>query len=336
MESFENIDLKPFNTFGISASCRILYKIHSNGDILNILDKVEGPFFILGGGSNLLLSKDQETVILKNEIFGKKVVEENADSIVIEVGGGEPWHAFVLWSIRQGFGGLENLSLIPGTVGAAPIQNIGAYGVELDQVFHSLHAIHLKSGELHTFNTADCHFGYRDSIFKNKLKGQFFITHVNFKLTKQNHVLHLDYGAIKEELKSRNILTPDIKSISDAVIAIRQSKLPDPAVLGNSGSFFKNPVVKDNFFSDLKTKYPSIPSYPHGEGEVKIPAGWLIEQAGWKGRRIEDAGCYEKQALVLVNYGKANGEQILELAELIIEDVHSKFDILLTPEVNII
>lgn len=332
----EHIDLKSYNTFGISVKCRILYKIRSNFDLHRILEEEKGPYFILGGGSNLLLTKDQELIVLKNEIQGIEVLSESEDEILLKVGGGIVWHEFVLWSIEQGYGGVENLSLIPGTVGAAPIQNIGAYGVELEQVFHALIAINLETGQEVTFSKDECAFGYRDSIFKQTLKGQYFIVSVILRLTKNQHQLNTSYGAISNELEKRGINEPTIKDISDVVIDIRQSKLPDPAVIGNSGSFFKNPIIPLVQYEQLIKTFPIMPSYPVDEKQVKIPAGWLIDQAGWKGKRIGDAGSYEKQALVLVNHGEASGKEILDFAFMIIEDVKGKFGIELTPEVNIL
>ncbi len=336
MVRHENIDLRPYNTFGISAKCNVLYKIRSKHELKSIIKATEGPYFILGGGSNMLLTKDQENTILKNEIQGIEIVSENDHEIILKVGGGIVWHDLVIWSINQGFGGLENLSLIPGTVGAAPIQNIGAYGVELEQVFHSLNAIHLGTAKEETFYKADCVFGYRDSVFKQALKGQYFISNVTFILSKKEHSLNTSYGAIQSELEARVIINPTIKDISDVVIFIRQSKLPDPSEIGNSGSFFKNPIISKSAYENLLTRYPEIPSYPVDEKHVKIPAGWLIDKSGWKGKRIGDAGSFEKQALVLVNHGNATGKEILDFAEMIIEDVNDKYGIELTPEVNIL
>ncbi len=335
MKEFRDHSLKSYNTFGIEASCRVLYKIQSAKDLIEILKSTEGPYFILGGGSNLLISKDQNLTVLKNEIEGKSVIHHNDDEVYIKVGGGEDWHQFVLWTIAQGYGGVENLSLIPGTVGASPIQNIGAYGVELDQVFFELEAINMATLEETIFTKEDCTFGYRDSIFKRKLKGKYFITSVTFKLTLRDHKINMSYGAIKDVLSENKITKPTIKDVSDAVIEIRTRKLPDPAVIGNSGSFFKNPIISSEEFDHLKSLHSEMPSYPHPDG-VKVPAGWLIDQAGWKGKRKGDAGCYKNQALVIVNHGKATGDEILSFAYLIIEDVKNKYGITLVPEVNII
>ena len=337
MDCIENSSLKAFNTFGIDAQCRLLLKIESVEELRKEIKSLNHPYFILGGGSNLLISKDQTQTFLKNEIKGKVLVSTEEKEVFVRVGGGENWHDFVLWSIAEGYGGIENLSFIPGTVGASPIQNIGAYGVELEQVFHSLEAVDMLSGEVVFFDKEECLFGYRDSTFKNELKGMYFITHVTFCLSRAgHHNINRAYGAINQQLDSMDIEQPTVKNISDAVIAIRQSKLPDPLVIGNSGSFFKNPIISEADFKILKIKFPTVPSYPASESMIKVPAGWLIDQAGWKGKRIGDAGCYEKQALVLVNHGNASGADILNLAKDIIKDVQQKFGITLSPEVNVI
>ncbi|GLR18367.1 UDP-N-acetylmuramate dehydrogenase [Portibacter lacus] len=332
MNRYEHISLSAYNTFMINAKCETLYKVHSVEELKSILSAEKAPFFILGGGSNLLISKDQDITFLKNEISGREITQEDDEMIHLTVGGGENWHELVLWAVENGYGGLENLSLIPGTVGASPIQNIGAYGVELDQVFHSLNAVRLSDGKQFTFHKDDCAFGYRDSVFKKKYKGQFFITHVTYRLTKKNHQINISYAPLAARFEKK----PTIKQVSDAVIEIRQSKLPDPKVLGNSGSFFKNPIVKQVFHDQLKQEFPDMPAYVMKEGYMKIPAGWLIEQAGWKGKRVGDAGVYKNQALVLVNHGTASGPEIWALAQQIISDVAEKFGITLSPEVNII
>ncbi|MCL4106713.1 UNVERIFIED_CONTAM: hypothetical protein GTU68_048157 [Idotea baltica] len=332
MNRYENVSLSPYNTFGIDAKCSLLYKIKSVEDIQEILMLDNSPYFILGGGSNLLISKDQELTFLKNEIKGKAIVYEDEDVLQLEVGGGENWHQLVLWTVAKGYGGIENLSLIPGTVGASPIQNIGAYGVELEQVFISLKAIRLSDGKEVVFSKEECDFAYRDSIFKNKLRGQFFITHVTYSFSKKHHEINISYAP----LAARFDYKPSIKEVSDAVIEIRRSKLPDPDVLGNSGSFFKNPIVEISEYDRLKVEFPDVPSYKVDENHVKVPAGWLIDQAGWKGKRKGDAGVYKNQALVLVNHGKATGPEIWGLAQEIIADVKAKFGIKLSPEVNII
>jgi UDP-N-acetylmuramate dehydrogenase len=280
------------------------------------------------------LTSDLPGLTIKNEIGGIEVFLENEDDIVIRVGGGVVWHSLVIWTVEHGLGGLENLSLIPGTVGASPIQNIGAYGVELKDVFHSLEAIDLKTGEHRVFHKKECEFGYRDSIFKRELMGKYCITHVYFQLHKEP-VLHTGYGDIQRILAEMEVGNPTIQDVSNAVIYIRQSKLPDPAIIGNAGSFFKNPELEQADFQQFIEKFPTAPNYPQTDGRVKVPAGWLIEQAGWKGYRVGDAGCHSKQALVLVNYGTANGAEILDLAKKIQDSVLEKFGVNISPEVNI-
>lgn len=284
----------------------------------------------------MLLTKDIDALVMHINLKGISIVEENENEVEIKVMAGENWHDLVTWSLDKGYGGLENLSLIPGNTGTAPIQNIGAYGVELKDVFVSCAAMEIKTGELVGFDNEACKFGYRDSVFKNEAKGQYIITSVHLKLTKKDHVLHTGYGAIEAELKKNGIVYPTIKDVSNAVIAIRQSKLPDPAVLGNSGSFFKNPVISKKAFEKFIKKNPEAPHYEVDHEAFKIPAGWLIEQCGYKGKRFGDAGIHEKQALVLVNYGSATGEDILRLAQLVQKEVAQKFNIKIQPEVNII
>lgn len=326
--------LKAYNTFGIDAGCTDLIPIYSEKKLLKILPKLEGEVKVLGGGSNILLTQDQDGIILHNRITGIKIMKESENEVLIEVGGGHNWHEFVLWAVEKGYGGIENLSLIPGTVGAAPIQNIGAYGVEQKEVFVSLTAFHLKTGKEMIMLAEECEFGYRDSVFKRKYKGQYMITGVRYKLSKKP-ALRLDYGAIKMSLTEHRITRPTIKDICDIIIEIRNSKLPDPKTLGNSGSFFKNPIVPEEKLKKIQTIYPDVPYYPVEENIVKIPAGWLIEQCGWKGKKVGNTGTYEHQALVLVNYGNATGVEVWELAQKIIEDVEENFDIVLIPEVNI-
>ncbi len=284
----------------------------------------------------MLLTKDIEALVLYINLKGKSVVQETEDNVIIKAMAGENWHQLVLWSLEQGYGGLENLSLIPGNTGTAPIQNIGAYGIELKDVFVSCEAMDVATQELVEFSKEDCKFGYRDSIFKTTAKGKYIITSVSLQLTKRDHKLLTFYGAIEEELKAKGIVHPTIRTISDAVIAIRKSKLPNPEELGNSGSFFKNPVVSKKTFEAFLKKNPDAPHYALEDGTYKIPAGWLIEQCGFKGKRFGDAGVHEKQALVLVNYGNASGEAILELAHNIQETVQKQFKIKILPEVNII
>ncbi|WP_420321842.1 UDP-N-acetylmuramate dehydrogenase [Flagellimonas sp.] len=333
----ENISLKNHNTFGIDVKAKAFVEITGLAQLQKVLELKAFPKkFILSGGSNMLLTKDIDALVLYINLKGISVLEENDDEVVLKVMAGENWHDLVLWSLEQGYGGLENLSLIPGNVGTAPIQNIGAYGVELKDVFVSCTAMEIKTGELVAFDKEACKFGYRDSIFKNEAKDDHIITSVSLKLTKQNHRLNTGYGAIEDELKKNGIVYPTIQDISNAVIAIRQSKLPDPKEIGNSGSFFKNPIVSKKTYQKLKKENPYLPSYQMDDDQYKIPAGWLIEQCGFKGKRYGDAGVHEKQALVLVNHGSATGEELLKLAELIQTTVAQRFDIQISAEVNII
>ena len=332
----KNLSLQTYNTFGLPAKAANLIKINSEVQLKATLKLPYQPVFILGGGSNMLLTKDVAGLVLKNEIRGISVIRKNKETVALKIGGGENWHTFVLWCIKQGYGGVENLSLIPGTVGASPIQNIGAYGVELKDVFLKLDAIEIATGKKRTFTKEDCLFGYRDSVFKKTLKGQYFITAVYLQLTHRAHQLNMDYGAIKKILEERKIKSPTIKAISDAVIHIRATKLPDPADLGNSGSFFKNPEISRQQFEQLQKRFPAIVFYDLPNNQVKVPAGWLIEQCGWKGKRVGNTGAHAKQALVLVNYGAATGQEIEALAYQIVDSVYKRFGIRLTPEVNII
>lgn len=333
----ENVSLKAYNTFGIEARARYFAEVSSTRELQEVLRQWRGGRpFILGGGSNILLSGNLDGLVIRNGIKGRAATAVEGDRTWVSAGGGEDWHAFVLWCLELGLGGIENLSLIPGSAGAAPIQNIGAYGVELQDVFHSLEAVELTSGALHSFGKEACRFGYRDSIFKRELKGQYCITRVMLELSNANHRINTSYGAIRETLAEQGVPAPTIHDVSRAVIAIRSGKLPDPKKLGNSGSFFKNPELSQEQFEKLRRQYPDIIFYPLKDGRVKLPAGWLIERAGWKGKRIGDAGCYEKQALVLVNYGKATGREIGELAERIQTSVEEKFGLRLEMEVNVV
>jgi UDP-N-acetylmuramate dehydrogenase len=327
--------LKSYNTFGVDAHCAAFFVIDHQDLILSFLDTSIAQPYILGGGSNLLIVNDLPYTILKNEIKGTEVIEENEAYINVCVGGGVVWHDFVLWAIENGYGGVENLSLIPGCVGAAPIQNIGAYGIEQESSFLSLDAIELESGNHLVFEHKDCQFGYRDSIFKRDLKGKLMITHVTYRLSKSPEV-NTSYGAITETLAQKGINHPSIRDVSNAVIEIRSSKLPDPKVLGNSGSFFKNPVVNASFFDALMTRFDKIVHYKLPDGTYKIPAGWLIDQCGWRGKREGNVGCYEKQALVIVNHGGATGIEIWNFAQKIQADVLDKYGIELEPEVNVL
>jgi len=333
----ENISLKPFTTFGIDQKAKFFTSVGTLSELKAALlaaKEKQLPVFILGGGSNILLTRDIEGLVIKLEIKGIHLVKEEGDQLWVEVGAGEMWHELVQHSIAQDWAGLENLSLIPGTVGASPMQNIGAYGVEIKDVFESLQAMHRETLVMHSFDAAACQFGYRESVFKQTLKDQYVITSVTFRLTKTAN-FHLEYGAIREVLASNGVDQPSIRDISNAVIQIRQSKLPDPKEIGNAGSFFKNPTIPTTQFDTLKASFPSIPGYPSTEG-VKVAAGWLIEQAGWKGKRIGDVGVHAKQALVLVNYGGGSGEEIKSLSQQIQASVFDKFGIQLHPEVNFI
>lgn len=332
-----NISLKSYNTFGIEAKAKYFVSVNSVSELEEILKSKDYPnSFILGGGSNMLLTKDIDSLVIHIDIKGIEIISENNGNVFVKANAGENWHEFVLWCLKNDFGGIENLSLIPGNVGSAPIQNIGAYGVELKDVFVSCEALEVKSQQLKTFSNTDCKFGYRESIFKQDVKGQHIITSVTFQLSTKNHKLNTEYGTILEQLKDMGIIHPTIQDISKAVIAIRQSKLPDPKEIGNSGSFFKNPIISDQHLKKLKTIFPDIPSYVVSSNEVKVPAGWLIEKAGFKGKSFGNYGVHHKQALVLVNYGSARGIDILKLARLIQKTIHRIFDIEIETEVNII
>jgi len=338
MQIEKHKSLRDYNTFGIDCKAERFTSISSVADLKELLREAKNEsLFILGGGSNMLLTKDIEALVVHINIKGISIYKETDDHIYIEAMAGENWHEFVLYCIDHGYGGIENLSLIPGNMGTAPIQNIGAYGVELEQVFWHCEAIEIDTEKLLTFNKEDCQFGYRNSIFKNEAKGKYIITKVCLRLSKRNHKKSISYGAIRQQLEIEGVLdTPSIGDISKAVIAIRQSKLPDPTEIGNSGSFFKNPVVDANEFARFTSNFPDAPFYKVTEDAYKIPAGWLIEQAGFKGKRFGDAGVHEKQALVLVNHGNAKGSEIWNLAMRIQKEVKVQFDITLTPEVNVI
>ena len=335
MDIQQNISLKSYNTFGIDVKARRFVDISSLNELENVI-RSEKDFFILSGGSNLLLTKDVDKLVIHLNTKGIEVVQENSNDILIKVQAGENWHEFVLWCIDHNYGGVENLSLIPGNIGTAPIQNIGAYGVELKDSMHNLEALEIDTLNTKTFTNKNCEFGYRNSVFKNVLKGKYIITSVTFKLTKNTHKLNSSYGAIRSELDKSNIINPTIKDISKAVIAIRQSKLPDPKEIGNSGSFFKNPIISTTDFKNLQKTYPEAPHYVVSKNEIKVPAGWLVEQCGFKGKRFGDAGVHKKQALVLVNYNNATGREIFELSKKIQKTVLEKFEIQLDAEVNII
>ena len=335
MTILENISLKKYNTFGVECYAKRFISIDSFYQLQQLV-KNEQDLFLISGGSNMLLTKNIDKLVTLIDIKGISIDRESEDSVHLTVNAGENWHEFVLWCISQDFGGLENLSLIPGNVGTSPIQNIGAYGVEVKDTITKVETIEIKTGKLITFSNAECNFGYRNSIFKNEAKGKYILTSVSFKLTKKKHQLNTSYGAIEMALQEQSAPNPTIKDISDAVIAIRKSKLPDPKEIGNSGSFFKNPVISSEQFLELQLNHPTIPSYTISETETKVPAGWLVEQCGFKGKRFGDAGVHEKQALVLVNYGNAKGIEIYNLAKKIQQTVLDTFKIKLEIEVNII
>lgn len=330
----ENVSLKDYNTFGIDVRARWLSTFDSQSSLGEVLAARPGPLLILGGGSNILLTRDFDGLVLRNGIKGIELIREDEQYIYVRAGAGESWHGFVQYALQRDWPGLENLSLIPGSVGAAPMQNIGAYGVELKDVFYELSAYHLKEKKVYTFSLNDCEFGYRESSFKGKYKDQFVILDVTFRLGKVPH-FHTEYGDIRAELEKMGVHELTIKAVSEAVIHIRRSKLPDPAQIGNAGSFFKNPTVSQAKLDALKQSFPDIVGYPRPVG-IKLAAGWLIEQCGWKGYRKGDAGCHARQALVLVNYGHATGREIYDLSEEILQSVKAKFGVELEREVNII
>ena len=336
MQIQENISLKPYNSFGIDVRARQFATFNGIEELAELIEASENqPKFILGGGSNILLTKNYDGIVLKNEVKGIHKIAEDDEFVYIRAGAGENWHSFVLTCIQNNWCGVENLSLIPGNIGASPMQNIGAYGVEIKDVFHELEAYHIHDHVSRKFSLSECNFGYRESIFKQQYRDQFVILQVTYRLRKQARI-NTSYGAIEQELEKMGVVSPTIKNVSDAVIFIRSSKLPDPNVIGNAGSFFKNPSVTAEKFAQLKSKFPAIIGYENPNGTVKLAAGWLIEQCGWKGYRKGDAGCHAKQALVLVNYGNAHGSEIDELAGEIITSVFEKFSVALEKEVNII
>jgi UDP-N-acetylmuramate dehydrogenase len=333
----ENYSLRVFNTFGIHASARYFINVQSVDELQELLIGdvwKQMPLLILGGGSNILFTKDVDGLVIKNDLKGIAVVQETDEFVDVKAGAGENWHRLVEFCIGNNYAGIENLSLIPGNVGASPMQNIGAYGAEVKDIFLELEALHIRDNVLIRFDKEECQFGYRDSIFKNRYKGQFVILSVTLRLSKTPH-FNTSYGAIGKELEAMGVKELSIQAISQAVINIRSSKLPDPSKIGNAGSFFKNPQVTEKEFLDLKADYPKIVGYPMEDNAVKLAAGWLIEQCGWKGFREGDAGVHAKQALVLVNYGNARGKEIEMLAQRIIKSVKGKFGVTLEPEVNI-
>lgn len=333
-----NVSLKSYNTFGIDVTTRYLVEVDNDQDIQTLLqlpDIQSLPKLILGGGSNLLLTQDFNGLVIKINIKGIETIKENQDYVWLRAGAGESWHEFVMYCVERGLGGIENLSLIPGTVGAAPMQNIGAYGVEIKDTFDRLEAVDIATGVKRIFTNTDCRFGYRDSVFKNEVKGQYIISNVLFRLDK-NPVFHTSYGDIQKTLEQMGVKELTIKAISEAVIKIRRSKLPDPAEIGNAGSFFKNPEIPTSQYEALRNEYPEFPGYIINEEIVKVPAGWLIEQCGWKGKRFGNIGVHARQALVLVNYGGGKGIEIKQLAERIQTSVEERFGIHLHTEVNFV
>lgn len=348
MKVQENISLKSFNTFGIDVSAKHFARFHTVDELHELLEfstqttnHNKPAMFILGGGSNILFTKDFDGLVLKNELLGIKEIKEDEHHVYVQAGAGVNWHHFVLHCIHNGWAGVENLSLIPGNVGASPMQNIGAYGVEIKEVFYSLEAFHIPDKKTVHFSVNDCAFGYRESVFKRKYKNEFVITNVTYRLNRTPSY-NTSYGAIEQELEKMGVKQLSIEAISQAVINIRSSKLPDPAVAGNAGSFFKNPEIENSKFDILKKEHPAIVGYPLPNGNVKLAAGWLIEQCGpgnrtsWKGYRNGDAGCHARQALVLVNYGHASGNEIYDLSEKILQSVKERFGVELEREVNIV
>ncbi len=337
MQIQQNFPLKNLNTFGISAFAKQYLEITSTQMLVEaLLENKNNPKFILGGGSNMLLTQNINALVLHINIKGKQVISETESEVIVRCNAGENWHEFVMWCIAQNFGGLENMSLIPGNVGTTPVQNIGAYGAEIKDTMTQCQAIAIDTQKLKTFSNHDCEFDYRESIFKTKVKNQYIIVSVDFKLTKTNHKINIGYGDIQQQLQLKNIENPTIADVSAAVIAIRQSKLPDPKILGNSGSFFKNPIISLADFEKVKQKFPDVKFYQTSPTTIKIPAGWLIEQVGLKGVKFGACGVHKNQALVLVNYGGASGQEILALSKKVQSDVFEKFGIAIEAEVNVI
>ncbi len=333
----EHKSLKNYNTFGIDCKARYFVSVTTINELNEVLkNKIHPTVFVLGGGSNMLLTHDIDALVIHINLKGIQLISEDKETVTLNVMAGENWHNFVQYCIKNNYGGIENLSLIPGNVGTSPIQNIGAYGVELKDVFKSCSVISISNLTTRNFSKKECQFGYRDSIFKKEEKGKYIITDVTFKLTKNHHKTTIAYGAIKEILSNLSIKNPSLKDISEAVISIRQSKLPNPKTLGNSGSFFKNPIVDLDTFKNFIKQNPEAPYYKISEKEYKIPAGWLIEKSGFKGKRFGDAGVHKKQALVLVNYGNATGNEIVALSKNIQEKVKQLFHISIETEVTII
>lgn len=338
MKIHEDFKLLNYNTFRVESNSKYFIEISSQEELrkvsqLNHFKK--NPILILGGGSNILFTKDFNGLIISNKIKGKKIIFQDNDHVYLKIGAGENWHDLVMYCVDKGWGGIENLSLIPGNTGTAPMQNIGAYGVEIKETFLELEAFEIKSGKTIKFLNSDCHFGYRESIFKNEKKNQYIILNITLKLNKKP-IINIGYGDVFKILENNDIKNPTIKDVSNAIISIRKLKLPDPNKIGNCGSFFKNPIIEKNQLDTIKKKYPNIVFYNINETQVKIAAGWLIEKAGWKGKTFNNCGVHKNQALVLVNYGNAKGSEIYSLSEKIIADIYQKFNIALEREVNII
>ena len=330
------VSLKPFNTFGVDVRAQLFAEAHSDADVREALaysEQYQLPLLVIGGGSNLLLTADIPALVLRMSTRGIRLLSDDGQQVVVEAEAGEAWHPFVQWTLQQGLSGLENLSLIPGTVGAAPMQNIGAYGVEIKDVFAGLTALDRQSGELRDFSLEECQFAYRDSLFKQEA-GRWLILRVRFALARNEH-LHLEYGPVRQRLSEQGIEQPTASDVSRAICSIRSEKLPDPAVLGNAGSFFKNPVVSAALAAEIRQQHAGLVGYPQADGQVKLAAGWLIEQAGWKGFRDGDAGVHRLQSLVLVNYGGATGLQLLSLARRIQQDIAERFHVQLEMEPNL-
>lgn len=345
MQILENYDLTKLNTFGVKAKAKLFSEIYSEEDIEELFSKEEfkkNERLFIGGGSNILFTKDFDGIVILNKLKGIEIIKEEENDVYIKAMGGESWHDLVMFAVERGYWGIENMALIPGTVGATPVQNIGAYGVEIKDIFFNLEAYEIESGDPSTtlgtrkkiFSKEECEFGYRDSVFKNKFKGKYFISAITLKLNKKEN-FNINYKALQQYFEKNNLIAKNSKDVSEAVINIRQSKLPDPKDLGSAGSFFKNVYVDEKKFQELKEKYPEMPIFEEGELK-KIPAGWLVEACGWKGKRVGNVGVYEHQALVIVNYGEATGEEIKNLALNIIDSVKQKFDLELTPEVNFV
>ena len=336
MQIDQNISLKQYNTFAIDAKAKLFSSFRNQDELAELLlVKPKRPVLILVGGSNVLFTHDVDSLVLKNEVKGIDLIKEDANHVYVRAGAGENWHRFVEYTLQRNWAGLENLSLIPGNVGASPMQNIGAYGVEIREVFEELEAFHKKSRKIRIFSVNDCEFGYRDSVFKHKYKDEYVILNVTYRLNKKPH-FNTSYGAIEQELQRMGVQKLSIQAISQAVINIRTSKLPDPSEIGNAGSFFKNPEIPGRQFKKLQSSFPGIVGYALPNGNTKVAGGWLIEQCGWKGVRRGDAGCHARQALVLVNYGNATGKEVFRLSEEILQSVKHTFGILLEREVNII